>query len=481
MPTSPAAFDRRRGLAVIIALAIAGSSSSFVQTILVPIQARLPELLDAPRSETAWAITVTMLAGAVATPIGGRLGDLYGKRRVAAVMLSALVVGSVVCALSVDVVPMIVGRALQGFGVSVIPLGVGILRDVLPKERLIPAIAILSSTVGVGAAVALPLSAVIADRLDWHVNSWLAAALGAASVVLVLVAVPRGLPEVDGAFDVIGAAGLAVGVVALLLALTQGNQWGWTSPATLALLIGAVAVLAGWCAFELRTPAPLVDIRLTAQPSLLLTNLATIALGFAFFASSVVYPQLLVIPRAQGGFGIPLIESSLFLMSLGVAILVVSPVAGMLARRVGPKPVLVTGALFLVASYLTATLITLEPWHIVLLNALVGAGIGCGLSALPALVVRSVPPERTSGATGLNTLMQSLGSTTASAVTAAIIAASVADIGGVPVPTRGGFTQALTAGLIAASVCLVLALLIPRPRVAVAPVTIAPAVEPSHS
>ena len=150
----------RPGL-VIAVLAFAGMGASFMQTILLPIQSELPLLLDESRDVTAWAVTVTLLVAAICTPISGRLGDMYGKKTVALVLLGLLVLGSVVAALSPSVAFLITGRGLQGMGMGVIPLGISILRDVLHRERLGSGIAMVSATLGVGGALGLPISAFV--------------------------------------------------------------------------------------------------------------------------------------------------------------------------------------------------------------------------------------------------------------------------------------------------------------------------------
>ena len=270
--------------AVVAVLAFAGIVVSLMQTLVIPIVPELPRLLDAPASDTAWAVTATLLAAAVATPVVGRLGDMFGKRRMLLVSVVMLVVGSVVCGLSDALVPMIVGRALQGLSSGVIPLGISIMRDELPAERLAGATALMSASLGVGGALGLPTAALIADNFDWHVLFWASAAMGAAALVLVLAFVPESRVRTGGRFDAVGAVGMAVGLVSLLLAISKGADWGWASGNTLGLFAVAVVVLLVWGVFELRTAQPLVDLRTTARRQVLFTNLASIAVGFSMFA-----------------------------------------------------------------------------------------------------------------------------------------------------------------------------------------------------
>lgn len=452
---------RKPGVVVAV-LALAGVVASFMQTILIPIQGELPQLLDASREDTAWVITITLLVSAICTPISGKLGDMFGKRRVALVLLAVLVAGSVVAALSPTVVPLIVGRGLQGMGMGVIPLGISILRDTLPKERLGSAIALVSATLGVGGALGLPLSAFVTEHFDWHLLFWLAAALGAVVLMLVALLVPASGVRTGGRIDVPGVIGLALGLTGVLLAVSRGNDWGWTSPLTLGSLIGGVVVLLAWGVLELRTHEPLVDLRVSARGAVLMTNLASIAMGFALFASQISFPQLLELPAGLGGIGLTLLQASLVLMPSGLAMLAMSPIAGRLERRFGPRPLLVAGATVIACGYLVAVLLDLQAWHILVINIAIGVGIGLGYAAMPTLIMRAVPRSETGAANGLNTLMRALGTATASAVIAVVLANSATEVGGASVPSTGGFHAAFWLGLGAAAICAVLAALIPR-------------------
>ena len=453
----------RPGL-VIAVLAFAGMGASFMQTILLPIQAELPTLLGVSRDVSAWVITVTLLVAAICTPISGRLGDMYGKKTVALALLGLLALGSVVAALSPSVVLLIVGRGLQGMGMGVVPLGISILRDVLHRDRLGSGIALVSATLGVGGALGLPISAFVTERYDWHVVFWVAAGIGLLALALVAWIVPVSTLRTGGRLDVVGVIGLAIGLTGVLLAVSRGNDWGWGSPRTLGLLLGGLLVLLAWGWYELRIPEPLVDLRVTARGTVLFTNLASIAMGFALFASNVVFPQLLELPTAAGGLGLSLMHASLILMPSGLVMLAMSPVAGRLEHRFGPKPLLAAGSAVIAISYVIAVVVDLDVWHVLVVNLVVGVGIGLGFAAMPALIMRVVPSHETGAANGLNTLMRSLGTTSAAAVVGGVLAAGGAELNGMPVPSDDAFRTALLLGLLASVVCTVLALLIPHPK-----------------
>jgi len=452
--------------AIVAVLAIAGLASSFMFTLVVPIQSKLPELLDASRDDTAWVVTSTLLAAAILTPISGRLGDMYGKRRIVLALMGVMIVGSVIAALSPGIIGIIVGRTLQGAIVGVVPLGISILRDVLHENRVDSAIALISATLGVGGALGLPISAFITERADWHVLFWVAAGLGVIVFGLVLWIVPESVLRTAGRFDFVGAAGLAVGLLGTLLAISRGNEWGWTSAPTLVLGIGGLVVLLVWGWYELRIAEPLLDLRVAARRPVLLTNLASVAMGFSLFASNVAYPQILELPAAAGGFGLSLLAASFVVMPSGIVMMALSPFSGRLARTVGPKLLLVLGAFSLILAYAYTLLFSAEVWQLVVANFLIGAGIGFGYASMPMLIMRSVPQSETGASNGLNALFRSLGTSVAAAVIGAVLATMVVDVQGMPAPTPAAFTVSFLLGGIAAVIALVVALFIPRRRAA---------------
>jgi MFS family permease len=454
---------------VVAVLAFAGIVVSLMQTLVIPIVPELPRLLDAPASDTAWAVTATLLAAAVATPVMGRLGDMYGKRRMLLVSIVLLVTGSVVCALSDALVPMIVGRVLQGLASGVIPLGISIMRDELPAERLGSATALMSASLGIGGALGLPAAALIADSFDWHVLFWTSAGMGVAALVCVVLFVPESRVRTGGRFDLVGGAGLATGLVSLLLAISKGADWGWTSGTTLGLFAVAGVILPAWGWWELRTDQPLVDLRTTARRQVLVTNLASIAVGFAMFAMSLVNPQVLQLPTQTGyGLGKSMLIAGLCMAPSGLVMMATAPVSAAISRVKGPKVTLMVGVLIIAAGYSLNIVLMSEVWHFVLVACVIGAGVGFGYGSMPALIMSAVPASETAAANSLNTLMRSLGTSSASAVAGVILAQMTMNLGGSAVPSENAFKVVLAVGAGAALLAFVVASFIPRQGVAAA-------------
>lgn len=464
--SQPTTTTRRTG-AVVPVLAFAGIVVAVMQTLLVPVIKDLPELLSTSPSNATWVMTATLLAGAVSTPIMGRLGDLAGKRRMLLSSLAIMVVGSLICGFTDQLVVMIAGRVLQGFAMGAIPLGIGLMRDMLPAEKLGSAMALMSSSIGVGGGLALPLAALVAQHADWHALFFGAAGLGVVSILLTLVLVPESPLRARGSFDVAGALGLTLGLVLLLLPVTKGSDWGWGSGSTLGLFGGALVVFLAWGVMELRKKTPLVDLRTTARREVLLTNLASIMVGVAFYAISLVLPQLLQLPSATGyGLGQSMVVAGLCVAPLGLTMMFTAPLYARLSARFGPKVTLILGMLIIAVGYGAGLGLMSAVWQTVLISVVIGAGIGLAYSSLPALIIGAVDPSETGAATGLNTLMRSIGTSVSSAVIGMVLANTAHQAGGVAIPTMHGFRVSFLIATAAVVVGLALALFLPGRRTA---------------
>lgn len=451
--------------ALVPVLAFMGIVVSVMQTLLVPVIKELPQLLGTEPGNATWVITSTLLSGAVATPITGRLGDLHGKRRMLILSLAVMVVGALVSALTSDLLTMIAGRTLQGFAMSAIPLGIGLTRDILPREKLGSAMALMSSSMGVGGSLALPAAALVAQHTDWHALFYGAAGLGVLCIALTLLVVPESPTRAHGTFDVLGAIGLSAGLVLFLLPVTKGSDWGWTSGTTLGLFAAAAVVLVLWGVMELRLKAPLVDLHTTTRPAVLFTNLASIMVGASFLVVSLVLPQLLQMPKATGyGLGQSMVVAGLCMAPLGLTMMLTAPVYARLSAKHGPKATLILGMVIIAIGYGAGLGLMSAPWQSLVITAILGVGIGLAYSSLPALIVGTVPASETGSANGLNTLMRSIGSSVSSAVIGMVLANTAHHVNGVTVPTMHGFHVSFLIATGAMAIGLLIALFLPRAR-----------------
>ncbi len=452
-----------RSGAVVAVLAFTGTVAAIMQTVVMPLLDQLTTLLHTSSSAATWVVTSTLLAAAVCTPVSGRLGDLYGKKPMLLVCCTPLLIGSVVCALSSSVAPMVVGRSLQGMGMGVVPLGISLLRDVLPRERLSSAIALVSASMGIGGGLGLPISAAVAQYFSWRVLFWGSAVLVAVILVLILTLVPSTSVDADeGGFDLLGALVLGAGLVCVLLAVSDGADWGWGSGRTLGTLIGGVVLLLAWGWWELRRRHPLVDLRVTARPTVLLTNLASILVGFGMYAQMLILPQLLELPRATGyGLGQSMLAMGCWMAPSGLMMMLASPFGGRLSARRGPKLTLIVGATVIACGYGLSQACLGAPWALMLAACVTNVGTGYAYGAMPALIMSSVPHSETASANSFNTLMRSLGTSVCSAVIGVVLAQLTTNFAGYALPSMAGFRIGMLIGCAVAVGAALVALAIP--------------------
>jgi MFS family permease len=260
----------------------------------------------------------------------------------------------------------------------------------------------------------------------------------------------------------VGTLGLTSFLVALLLAVSQGSDWGWTSARILGLFAASVLIGPLWGWYEQRTAVPMVDMRTLARPAVLLTNLGALLIGLAFFANTLVTAQLVQEPKSTGyGLGASLVVGGLCSMPGGVVMVLLSPVSARISRRLGPKTTLAQGAALMLVGYLVRFETSHRLWTIIAGATVVAAGTALAYSALPALMMRAVPASETAAANGLNTLMRTIGQAFSSTVVASILTSITFQVGGRTAPTFHAYQLIFLFAAAAALLALVIALLIP--------------------
>ncbi|MBG0740776.1 MFS transporter [Paeniglutamicibacter antarcticus] len=430
---------------------------------VIPLLPDFPKILDASPDDVSWLVTVTLLTSAVATPIVSRLADMVGKRRMMIVAMVLMVIGSVIAASGGNFVTLVVGRAFQGFAASLIPVGISIMRDELPKEKVASAVALMSATLGIGSALGLPLSGVIYEALGWQAIFWLSAVVGIALIIAVLAIVPESELRTRGRFDFLGAAMLSIALTTMLLAISKGGSWGWSSEPVILLFITTAVVLAVWFPFELRVSQPMVDLRTSARRPVLLTNIASILVGFSMYANMLSTTQQLQMPKVSGyGFELSVVVAGLCMVPSGLAMVALAPISAIITKRFGAKTTLIVGALVLAVSYVARVFLNSEIWMIIVGAMAVSMGTAIAYAAMPTLIMRSVPITETASANGLNSLLRAVGTSTASATVAAILTSVVMDHNGVSLPTLDAFKFIFWLAAIAALLSVGVTVFIPK-------------------
>lgn len=449
-------FPIRRPWMLLTVLTCAATSTAFMQTLVVPIQNHLPDLLDAPRSATAWVLTISLLVAAVTTPISGRLADIFGMRTVMIALLAMMTLGSLIAALSSDLAWLLVGRGLQGVSMGATAVGVSIMGLVDDRKIRITGISIISSSMGFGGAIGLPLAAWIAEIGDWKLLFWTTAALGAVNLTAAAFVVP-GADRPRQRFDWLGALMLSAGLSGVLIAISQGPVWGWASTATLGLGGAGLVLLVVWGVHELRTREPLIDLRIMSRFPLLMVSLGSIAFGFVLFVQEVSFLQILELPSSTAaGLGLSMLWASMALVPCSLAMMAVAPLAAAITDRYGARVTAISGAVTSMVGYLISVVWHAEVWQIIIASIFALAGVAMGYAAIPTLVMAEVPYSMTGSAIGVNALMRSVGTSSGATVTGMVLAVQLESSAGFAVPSPGGFVVTFWMGSLAAAIAAVL-------------------------
>lgn len=443
-------------------LTMAGTAFALQQTMVFPALPVFQRELDTSQAWATWVLTVFLLTASVATPLLGKLGDQYGKERMLVVSMSLFLVGTLGGALAWNIASLIGSRALAGAGGAVFPLSFGIIRDEFPADKMKVGIGLLSAVFGIGGGFGIVFSGLIVDNLSWR---WLFVA-GAIPVAAAIVLIHRFVPEspvkTASRVDVPGAALLSAGLVCGLVALTEGESWGWASGRTVGLAGLGLLLLVVWVAVERRVPEPMVDMRMMTRRPVLLTNTTALIAGFAMFGTFALVPVFVETPGAIGyGFGASATVAGLYLVPSSFMMLFAGPVAGILGRVYGSKwPLSIGMGLVAVAAGVLAAYHD-EPWQLVAAMVALGAGVAFSFAAMAALITESVEPTETGIATGMNTVMRTVGGVVGGQVGAALLTAYTIGSGRVPAEKAFSIAFALSAG--AAAIACAVALFIDAP------------------
>ncbi|MFI9382005.1 MFS transporter [Kutzneria sp. NPDC052558] len=433
-----------------------------LETMLTPALPTIQHGIGATTAEVAWVLTGVLLAGAVCTPLVGRLADLHDKRPILLGVLLTVCLGALVSAVSPSIVGLAAGQVLQGAGLSLVPLALGILRHTQSPERVKKASGMLVGASAFSVGLGLAGTGLIVGSLPYNWLFWFPLMLLVVITVVAWRIVPPCPPAKQGTVDWLGAATLSAGLFALLFGISQAPYWGWSSLGFVALVITAAVLLAVFVAVELRTPEPLVDLHLGGRAVLVACVMAGV-LGYTTTASFLMIPILASAPVSTGyGLGAAAGAIGAILIPGTVLGAVAAAFVPRLERLVGAKTVMIVAA----AATLTSTvLLLMASGNGVLLAVsatVAGLGIGLGMTQAMNLVVVSVPEERIASVSGLGWVLRSVGGTIGGQLSGSLLAGSA-------VPPWSAFTTAMWLDAAVAVVAVVGGIALRSRRIAVEP------------
>ncbi|MFJ8728912.1 MFS transporter [Streptomyces bauhiniae] len=424
-------------------LAFVAAVATLQNTVVVPMLPVLQRDLHTSYAAAGWTVTGSLLSGAIAIPLFSRFGDLYGRRTLSLVTLGMLTLGAVVSATAGGIGWMVAGRVLQGAGSALLPLAVGIVRELLPERRLPTGIGVVSATVGLGSGAGMVMAGLFAG--NYRALFWTIGALGAGCMVLVGSVIRSDSPRGEGRPDLPGAALLCAALLCLLLATSQGGAWGWTAGRTLGVF--GAAALAGvlWAVTARRVATPLIEPAMLTDRRTVGASVASFLLGFALFVMMTTISGF-----TQSQWDASVLRVGGYLLPTTTLMLVFSVFSGRLMRRFSASALVTSGSVLVGLSGLWLALSCTGDLDVYAASTLLGGGIGISYAALGVLAVQHVAPEKTAAASGVNTLARAIGGAASGAVTTAILNAV-----GEPAGYRWNFANAAVgAGLAAAFVAV---------------------------
>lgn len=450
---------RSNGVPWILALGVV--DFSLEQAILIPALPAIGTRYRASVTAVAWMVTGFLISSAVATPLAGRLGDRYGRRRVLLASLATFAVGSLMCALGPSIGVLIAGRVVQGLGAGVGPLAFALLPEVVCPERMPRAIGVLVGGGGIGAVVGFLAAGPLADHLSVSSIFWLLVAVAVGLGAGVVRSVPESAARSQARVDWSGAAILSALLGVFTLAISEGSDWGWRSPTIVALVAGSVLLLVTFAVRQHTAREPLLDAKSFTRPAVMGANVAVFMIGLALFGAYVLVPYIGGLPESTGyGLGLTTTQIGLLLAPGSVAAFIGGVAGGRLIRRFGARRQALGGMACTVVAYFMLTVLPRTAMFMSAALVALGFGIGAALVGIVELIMVSVSPEETGASVGLNSVLRATGAALGSQAAVAIVVA--APQLGVGVPSATGFTRAFVVGLVGSVAAVAIMALLPR-------------------
>jgi EmrB/QacA subfamily drug resistance transporter len=458
MLRGPREVQRVRPNVILAVLSLAALAYAVLSSAVIPALPTLQHSLDASETGVTWLLTGFLLSASVGTAIIGKLGDMYGKQRLLVWTLLTLAAGTLLGALAGSLAVLIAARIIQGVAGGIFPLSFSIARDEFPADRVAGSIGLMSAILGVGGGLGLVVGGLIDEHLNWHWLFWIPLPAMVLAAFCTWRYIPESLVRSPGRVNWTAAALMTVGMSCVLIAIAQTTVWGWTGPPTLALLAFGLAVCGLWILVELRSRNPLIDMAMMRARGVWTVNLAAFLVGAGLYAWFLLLPQFAQLPTSTGfGYGASVVTAGLYLLPCALGMGVLGSLAGRVERRFSSRRALVAGAALSAVACGWLTLTSRHPYDMLLSSTLLGVGIGLAFAALGNLIVRAVPAHQTGVASGMNTVLRTLGGALGGQLAATFVVAST--VHGLPALTGFTMTFALAALFLVGSV--VAGLLVP--------------------
>ena len=435
-------FDVRNANRALVLLSIITATIVYVDIMLTPALPKIVTQYDISIDHASLIISLYTVFGVAVIPLFGKLGDIYGKKRVMMYILLIYLIAATTTSLAPNFNLILVSRFIQGVGLGVFALAFSLAREQFPRKLVPRAQGVISAVQVAGGALGLLGGAFVTNQFGWQGNYWIAIPVIAALTAMIFLVVRESTERKPGVrLDYVGAAWLGASLTAMVLGLSEGPTLGWTSAPVLALLTAGPASLVPLALYERGLPEPVLNLKLLRQRNMMAADLLIIAyglsLGIAF--QTIVYALELPPPS---GFGIGVTEIGVYLLPLAVVLLPVALAVGRAIPNYGVKPFLYLGSALAMVGFLLLSTYT-SPGQMEAYLIVYAFGGGMLTVSIQNLLVLSIAKSEMALGTSLNTAFRYVGQSLGAPVAGAILTTFVAgyDIGGrvTALPTRTAF------------------------------------------
>ncbi len=381
---------------------------NYVETMVIPGIPTIQKDFNTTDTIASWITSALLIVGAVTSPLFGRMGDNYGKKRMFLVALVFYTVGVGAAGFSTSIYFLIVARAIQGVGFAIVPLGLAIITDVFPKERVAMAQGIISGTFAIGAAIGLILGSYVVQDLGWPYAFHTALIFSVILLGVTAKVLKTETPQVRSKVDYGGAFILMSGIALSLIYVTEGPQLGWVSLESFAFLIPGLALVIGFFFYERVKTNPLIPLKLLEIRNVMVANIIGIISGIALFLLFFALTYYAQQPEPFG-LGLTIIETGLSLGPATIVMFVLGPLMGRAVARIGPKPVIFIASALVIAGFLLLIFNRSSSEMLTVDIAVSLAGIVSLIIPIVNMVSISVPSNATAVSLGVNTMLRNVG------------------------------------------------------------------------
>ena len=405
----------------------------YIEGMLIPSLPSIQGDFHVDAAQASLIVSSYAVSGVALSPVVGKLGDIYGKRRILAGVMLAYAAAVSVTGFSPTFSFMIAARTVQGIGLTIMPLGMALMREEFPRELVPRAQGLLSAMFGIGFAVSLPLGSFVSQYYGWRDTYHTAIPFVVLLTILVILLVresPYRRPSAR--VDYLGAAFLGGGLAGVVVALSQGESWGWTSPLTLGFAIGGLALFVPFALYERwwkrRGLEPIVDGKLLAERNVAVTNVVLTVAGLGMYLALFTLIYQFEYPPASGGYNAHFNPTSLNILGAGLSILPlaltmtgVAIVASFAISWTGVKPLALAGSgVTALGFYVVSVAHSLD--QALLSEVVIGAGIALLNASIINLLVLTVDPKDMGQATAMNNVFRNVGGSVGAPIAGSLLA-----------------------------------------------------------